>query len=89
VNEWLRHQEQLRGGYARVPAKPVVDMRAHRPEPVAADNEQLHTHINRPADLSVITLAAAITKVLSGAVGPVIIGPATAASDGIGGTDDV
>jgi len=102
VNEWERHQEQLRSGPASTTTKPVVDTRTDRPEsvvgtrtpqlqPDAADNEQLHQHINRPADLSITALAAAITKVLSGAVAPVVIQPTIGLgtdSDGIGGIDD-
>jgi len=109
VNEWLRHQERLRGGSTRTTTKPVAVTRTVPPQPVphstmgkegwhgtmptpvAADNEQYHQHINRPADLSITALAAAITKVLNGAVAPVVIQPATGIgtdSDGIGVFDD-
>jgi len=100
VLEWERHQEKLRRGTVRITPTPVVGMRASQPQPVgvtrayppepdAAVNEQLS--INRPADLSITALAAAITKVLNGAVAPVVIQAATGIgtdSDGIGGIDD-
>jgi len=93
VNEWERYQERLRRGVPSydIMAKPVADTRAYPLQTDAADNEQYHTDKTRPADLSITALAAAITKVLSGAVAPVVIQAATGLgtdSDGIGGIDD-